>query len=62
MKTKGVRNHELVYEALQAAGSPVSAYHLLHTLRVHGFNAPPDGLPGPGPFRARGAGAQAELG
>jgi len=40
MVVKPARNHELVYEALLAAGAPVSAYDLLSSLQVHGISAP----------------------
>lgn len=40
MNTKDIRNHERVYDALQAAGTPMSAYGLLEALRIHGINAP----------------------
>ncbi len=34
------RNQALVYEALEAAGQPLSAYTILDRLRGHGFRAP----------------------
>lgn len=40
MAVKSARNHELVYDALLAAGRPVSAYDLLSSLHGHGINAP----------------------
>ncbi|MBJ3778043.1 Fur family transcriptional regulator [Acuticoccus mangrovi] len=36
-----MRNHEYIYEALHAAGGPMSAYELLDRVREHGISAPP---------------------
>ena len=40
MTAKTIRNHELVYGALQASDAPMSAYDLLTALQGKGINAP----------------------
>jgi len=40
MTAKTIRNHELVYAALQASDAPMSAYDLLTALQGQGINAP----------------------
>lgn len=41
MKSIPVQNHERVFQALQAAKTPMSAYELLDAVRPHGISAPP---------------------
>jgi Fur family transcriptional regulator, zinc uptake regulator len=36
-----VANHQWVYRALQAAGTPMTAYQVLDAVRRHGISAPP---------------------
>lgn len=41
MKSGRIQNHERIYQALQEAKAPMSAYELLDAVREHGISAPP---------------------